>query len=373
MSACDSPGKAFTLVELIVVSAIVGTLLLMNFPALCILRDRDNTVKCLSNLRQIGIAFNDHDGQLGYMPRPAGTSQSNGRSIQGQLGPYTCIFDIGPPGTADVPEFLCPSDRSFVPGSIGTSYGINVRGMNGSDGQGGALVDSESYATLAEISRGPGTSNLVLGGDIGQASFYRWTMPVGTVGSSEGSYNGFFGRHLPDTTTATGPDGNVAGAPLFSSFHTNGAVNLMLADGHAVTANLQPPIRDGCIPSLGKKSAVWSQQVAGGGWNPRCGRRRHWDSRGRSTRLARETLSASRPSQNRPLTKKNNQETARQSWSLSNGSPPPCTCVAPPHNHLSLTAIRTSRKPMVGKEVSVQTLTLAPLRQYPARNSARPD
>jgi len=256
MSVREIPCKAFTIVELIVVSAIVGTLLLIIFPALSILRDRDNTVKCLSNVRQIGIAFNDHDGQVGYLPRPAGTSQSNGASIQFQLGPYTYIFG-GDGKSMYMPLFHCPSDRSNLPGSGGTSYGINVRGMNGSDGHGGTVVDNDSYATMAQISSGPGTSNFVLAGDIGQAGVYDWITPVGVAGSSEGSYNGFFGRHLPDTSTATGPGANIPDAPLFSSFHTNGAVNLALADGHAVTANLKAPINDACILSVGNKSGLW--------------------------------------------------------------------------------------------------------------------
>jgi len=254
MSAHKAPPKAFTLVELIVVSAIVGTLLLMIFPALSILRDRHNTVQCLSNLHTLGFMFNDHDAQMGFMPRPAGTSQASG-PIDYQLLPYICLE--GWDGRKELSFFRCPSDSSFVLGRAGTSYGINVRGMNGSDGQGGAVADADSYATLAQVSRTSGTSNLILGGDIGQAGIYQWTLPVGTFGTPEGSYNGFLGRRLTDTTTPTGPGGNVADAPLFSSFHTNGAVNLMFADAHTVTANLKVPIHDGCIPSVGSKGGVW--------------------------------------------------------------------------------------------------------------------
>jgi len=231
----------------------LSALLLMIFPALCILWDRHNTVQCLSNLHTLGYMFNAHDDQKGFMPRPAGTSQSNGESIMLQLGPYVC----GEPGKGDVAFLHCPSDSSFVPNSLGVGYGINVRGMNASDGQGGAVADSDAYTTMAQISSGPGTSNLVLGGDIGQAGIYQYPKPVGIVGSVEGSYNGLYGRHLSNKSTATGPGGNVANAPLFSSFHTNGAVNLVLADAHAVTANLKAPIHDGCIPSLGNKSGVW--------------------------------------------------------------------------------------------------------------------
>jgi prepilin-type processing-associated H-X9-DG protein len=253
-----------SLVDVIGVSVIVFLLFLVIFPALRTIREEAaNPAGCWNNLRQIGIAFNNHDAQKGYMPRPAGTNQSGGTSILWQLGPYL-EADVGPGpivATTGFKIFHCPSDRSYVPGNGGTSYGVNVRGMNGSDGHGGAVTDVDTYATLREDSEARDSSNLVLAGDIGQAGKYLWASPVGAAESAEGSYNGFLGRQLPDTSTATGPGSDVADAPLFSSFHKGGKVNLALADGHAVSASNASKIAAGCLPSVRNADGDWSTAV----------------------------------------------------------------------------------------------------------------
>jgi prepilin-type N-terminal cleavage/methylation domain-containing protein len=56
------PAAAFTLIELIVVVAIIGVLAAMLLPALGRARDKARQIACASNLRQLGLSFVLYDG-----------------------------------------------------------------------------------------------------------------------------------------------------------------------------------------------------------------------------------------------------------------------------------------------------------------------
>ena len=67
--------KAFTLIELLVVISIIAILASILLPALGTAREKGRQAKCMSNLKQIGIAImmytNDWDDWLpGYTPCP---------------------------------------------------------------------------------------------------------------------------------------------------------------------------------------------------------------------------------------------------------------------------------------------------------------
>jgi prepilin-type N-terminal cleavage/methylation domain-containing protein/prepilin-type processing-associated H-X9-DG protein len=60
--------RAFTIIELLVVVAVIAVLISLLLPALGKARDAGRAAVCLSNLHQIGVAFNLYDGDFGVFP-----------------------------------------------------------------------------------------------------------------------------------------------------------------------------------------------------------------------------------------------------------------------------------------------------------------
>lgn len=115
--------RAFTLVELLAVLAIIGVLAGLIYSLVGSTRDKAKGAKCASNLRQIGIAMQvyaiDHKGRFPAAYNSAEGAWSNALTAQGYLPLINTVFQC----PSDPYSPLVPRPRSYVYCSLGMFNG----------------------------------------------------------------------------------------------------------------------------------------------------------------------------------------------------------------------------------------------------------
>jgi prepilin-type N-terminal cleavage/methylation domain-containing protein/prepilin-type processing-associated H-X9-DG protein len=119
--SCRRASAGFTLIELLVVIGIIGILAGLLLPALARAKERGAAIKCLSNLKQMGLGLAMYREDNGFYPpgRQAGVTQWDlcvGPYLGGAQDPLTLA--------ARTELFLCPSSRLRNEGTV-LNYSAN--------------------------------------------------------------------------------------------------------------------------------------------------------------------------------------------------------------------------------------------------------
>lgn len=147
--------RAFTIVEVLVVAAVLAILMAVLFPVVDRVRVGGHATKCLAQLRSLGVAIHaytaEHDGVLPVMEAARRDKSEEVPVIDNTLMAYV----------DDQRVFACPSDPDQAEKS-GTSYywnsalsgqkvaGLNFLGLATDPGKIPLLVDKEGWHKFAQ-------------------------------------------------------------------------------------------------------------------------------------------------------------------------------------------------------------------------------
>ncbi|MDF3130533.1 type II secretion system protein [Kiritimatiellaeota bacterium B1221] len=212
-----NPKRGFTLIEMLVVIAIISLLMTLLSGVVGSVMRRAQLTSCMSNLRQIHAGIlgyaNEHQGQLpdnyGGNPGNPNLPDADGRSWPHRIAPYIDDqFDnSGNYVSGQASVFSCPA-RAVV-GTTSTpfplTYGVNRNLMvNRLYTDGGRRIGFFELGQLADvvlIADGGQVNGLTAGPSIEFAYFeHQWDSPMSLMGNTDqpGNFKGIRYRHMKE-------------------------------------------------------------------------------------------------------------------------------------------------------------------------------
>lgn len=213
--------KAFTLIELLVVIAIIAILASILFPVFAKVREKARQTSCLSNEKQLGLAFMQYtqDNDEAFMPADNNTVGMKGHGWGSRVYPYV----------KSAKAYQCPDDSqadgSGVQYHVSYAFNVCLDPTNGGFFNTTSLPSMNAPAATVLLCEVTGVQADVIdpvtagkdytestNGDDGGGTFMKWArLATGTLGNRPYKSSWF-----------TGPAG----------LHTDGA-NYVMGDGHA--------------------------------------------------------------------------------------------------------------------------------------------
>ena len=250
----SKPARAgFTLIELLVVIAIIAILAAILFPVFQKVRENARRTSCLSNEKQLGLAFTqytqDYDERYPYgIDNRAAGGKNLGQGWGGQI--YTYVKSTG--------VYKCPDDSTSQVSAGGltaypVSYAFNANAKGAALAQFNAPASSvllcEAFGPVARIDQadeGLSTSYDDFSGTTDGLPDQANSSPGGVLCDSDLCGHGFGGGYDMQLATGVMPGGTngMIDPALYSAdmpspylnggvgIHTGGS-NFLMADGHA--------------------------------------------------------------------------------------------------------------------------------------------
>lgn len=219
--------KAFTLIELLTVIAIIGILAAILVPTVGAVRKTARTATCTNNLRQIFFAIQHWAGEhKGYYPPLTGRTVGEDWAGGGETGgvwyqrksPFTAYLLNGS-GNANSGQFICP--ENLTEENVGSTTGIPL-----------GWPYTVNYHIINDYNETNPKKRLNIGSN----------MPFSTLVMMADSQKGagVWGYGFNDPTSGW----SRVGEP-----HA-GKANFLWCDGHVSRKNKAEITRENCVPSL---------------------------------------------------------------------------------------------------------------------------
>jgi len=205
---------AFTLIELLVVIAIIAILAAIALPAYSGMMAGSKSSKCLSNMRQIGVAM------IGYTAENNGAfpvDPTGANSWAKYLGPYFPTRDGADIGNVKDGVFRCPAETKLPPSGFQNSvnhYTATYAIFAGSS-------QTNGPSRLATV-QNPSQTLLIVDGRLNPANNSGYNC---NTACTHNAYNSDCGQSDPTKTTGV------------AFRHKNSAMNVLYVDGHVGTIN----------------------------------------------------------------------------------------------------------------------------------------